>query len=78
MEQYLRRECLEIKGIPPPRHDGQEDTNKVVVKIGELMGIEVQDKDISVSHRLPDRKTYQGKVAEPAIIVKFILLKGML
>ena len=73
MEQNSRRECLEIKGIPSPKqNDGQEDTNKVVVKIGELMGIKVQNDDISVSHRLPVRKTYQGKVTEPAIIVKFI------
>ena len=72
-EQYSRRECLEIKGIPSPKqNEGHEDTNKVVVKIGELMGVKVQNEDISVSHRLPIRKTYQGKVTEPAIIVKFI------
>mgnify|MGYP002804284575 CR=1 FL=1 len=73
MEQYSRRECLEIKDIPSLKQiEGQEDTNKVLVKIGGLMGIKIQNKDISVSHRLPVRKSYQGKVTEPAIIVKFI------
>ena len=40
MEQYSRRECLEIKGIPSPKqNDSREDTNKVITKIGELMGV---------------------------------------
>ena len=73
MEQYSHRECLEIEGITSPKqNEGQEDTNKVVVKIGELMVIKVQNEDISVSHCLPVKKTYQGKVTEPAIIVKFV------
>ena len=29
----------------------QEDTNKIVMKMGELMGIEIKKDDISVSHR---------------------------
>ena len=38
------------------------------------MGINIQNKDISVSHCLPTGRnsTYKGKNTEPAIIVKFI------
>ena len=68
MEQYSRCECLEIKGIRSPKqNEGQEDTDKIVVKIGELMGIKVQNEDIFVSHRLPVRKTYQGTLFQETL-----------
>ena len=35
------------------------------------MGVNVDQRDISVSHRLPVRKVYNGKEKEPSIIVKF-------
>jgi hypothetical protein len=35
------------------------------------MGVNVDQRDISVSHRLPVRKVYNGKENEPSIIVKF-------
>ena len=73
MEQYSQHECLEIKGIPSPKqNDNREDTNKVITTIGELMGVTLQNKDISVSHRLPVRRTYHGKASERTINVKFI------
>ncbi len=72
-EQYSRRQCLEIRGIEQPRSsEGSESTNTVVIKLGSLMGINIQSKDISVSHRLPIRQMLNGKVTEPGIIVKFI------
>ena len=69
MEQYSRRECVKIQGIPVSE---QEDTNKIVMKMGELMGIEIKKDDISVSHRLPTSHKYKGKKTVPAIIVKFV------
>ena len=75
LEQYSRRECVEISGIPE-RQD--EDTNDLVMKVGSLIGL-----DISVSHRRP-RRTYSAAVSDgphassnapsraPNIIVKFI------
>ena len=70
MEQYSRRECLEIKSIPIHK-DGKENTNEIIAKIGGLMGVNVDQRDISVSHRLPVSKVYNGKEKEPSIIVKF-------
>ena len=69
LEQYSRRECLEIQGIPVLE---SEDTNKLVMKVGELVGVPIEQDHISVSHRLPTSTKYKGKKAEPAIIVKFV------
>ena len=72
LEQYGRRECVEIRGIPVPSDPKSEDTNAVVKSVGDLMGISVTDNDISVSHRMPQSKRYKGKQrGPPAIIAKF-------
>ncbi|KAL9952153.1 hypothetical protein ACROYT_G039366 [Oculina patagonica] len=49
-EQYMRRECVEIKGIPTSR---DENTNEVVKQVAGLLDIELGEDDISISHRLP-------------------------
>lgn len=69
LEQYSRRECLKIRGIPVSEG---KDTNMLVMKVGELMGVEIKEDNISVSHRLPSSSKYKGKTIEPAIIVKFV------
>lgn len=66
MEQYSRRECLEIKGIPV---DIGENTNELVAQLGSLIDVDIDPKDISVSHRIPSRNRRNGP---PSIIVKFI------
>jgi hypothetical protein len=69
MEQYSRRECLEIKGIPVTK---DENTDELVTKVCELMGLSIKEEDISVSHRLPISNKYKGKRTESTIIVKFV------
>lgn len=73
LKQYSRRECLEIHGIPlpPKERDIKENTNELVLKIGDMMGVSVRPEDISVSHRIPTSQKYQGRRSAPAIIVKF-------
>ena len=73
-EQYSRRECLEIQGIPlPPKGSTiRENTNELVLKVGNVMGVQINKDDISVSQRLPMRQSYMGKRSVPAIIVKFV------
>ena len=68
MEQYSRRECLEIRGIAADLHY-EEDTNDIVVKVAVLMGVEIDGQDISVSHRLPKPKHSDSP---PTIIAKFV------
>ena len=49
-----------------------ENTNDVVLRVGKLMGINLSQEDISVSHRLLTSTKYKGKQSEPLIIVKFV------
>ena len=58
-----------------PTRSKQEDTNNIVIKVAEKVGVQIVEEDISVSHRLPISKSYkgQGRTTEMApIIVKFV------
>ena len=46
LEQYTRRDCLEIRGIPLPSTSTDVDqTDDVVLKIGEKIGVPMQLKE---------------------------------
>ena len=67
LEQYGRRENLEIHGIPWTK---QENTNKIVQKVARELNIKVSESDISTSHRLP-LGMLNDKNHHPPIIVRF-------
>lgn len=76
LEQYGRRECIEIRGIPQPPadHPSDESTNDIAKKVGNLIGVKIEDRDISISHRIPIKKSRVSKFKKhrpAAIIVKF-------
>ena len=71
LEQYSRRECVEISGIPPSAW-GEENVNNVVVKIAKLMDVEMGEEDISVCHRLPMSRRHDGRPNQQKIIAKFV------
>ena len=50
VEQHGRRQNLEIVGVPGKEG---EDTNKIVIEVAKLLQVEITDKHISTSHRLP-------------------------
>lgn len=60
LEQYSRRECIEISGIPEVK---DENTDNIVIKVGSLIGLDLTKNDISVSHRLP-KGSYSAAVRE--------------
>jgi seryl-tRNA synthetase len=64
LKQYLQRDIIEIHGVPA---SADEDTNSIVRHVVELVDSEINldDRDISISHRLP---ASPGHI--PAIIVK--------
>lgn len=72
LEQYSRRDCLEIRGVPQLHN---EDTDDLVKKVGELIDVDINYVDISTSHRLSDgiqRRSDGVQIKrDPAIIVKF-------
>ncbi|CAH3180828.1 unnamed protein product [Porites evermanni] len=53
LEQYTRRECVEIRGIPVAATPSEEQTNNIVKDVGKLLGVDITENDISVSHRMP-------------------------
>ena len=48
--QHTRRECLEMRGVPVT---SGEETSEIVKKIGTLIDVYINVKDISISHRIP-------------------------
>ena len=64
LQQYTRRNNLEIHGIPETTN---ENTDDIVKKVAEAVDVEVLNSDIDISHRLPTRNEQQ----QPAIIVRF-------
>ena len=61
-EQYIRRDCSEIRWIPMSAKD---DTNQIIKNVGSLVDVSIEDNDISISHRM------KSENAVPPIIVKF-------
>ena len=69
LEQYGRRQNLEIIGIPQ-RDD--EDTNSIVIEVAKMMGVKVLPEQISTSHRMPvNPKKNSDQIANPPIIARF-------
>ena len=70
LEQYGRRECLEIKGVPVTK---DEDTDSVIVNVGAKVGVTIYESDISVSHRNSGPPNANKTTSsDPPIIVKFV------
>jgi hypothetical protein len=75
LEQYGRRECVEIRGIPLVP---DKNTNEIVIKLASKLGIDITETDTSISHRLGTPaagSTHSGRsfstIPVPAIIIKF-------
>ena len=72
IEQYGRRQHLEIIGVP---EKPGENTNDIVIEMAKLVNIEITPEQISTSHCLPAKLKKNGNesvVAPPPIIVKFM------
>ena len=65
LAQYIRRDRLEISGIPPSE---SYSSNNIVRSVGKLIGIQVTDGNISTAHPLPSFKND----ALPKLVVKFV------
>ena len=62
-EQYIRRDCLEIRWIPM---SAKLLLKKIIKNVGSIVDVSIDDNDISISHR---RKS--ENCAVPPIIIKF-------
>ena len=64
VQQYLRRDCIEITGIPILPLDNPK---QLALELCSLIGVSVSEDQISTAHRLPDTKKIKNR-----IIVKFV------
>ena len=62
LEQYTRKNSLEIHGIP---EEAYETTEEVVLKLANALNVPVNPQDIEISHKL-------GRKGAKPIIVKFV------
>ena len=69
LEQYSRRECIEINGIPCTH---EESTDEIVVALAKQVGVHITTNDISVSHHL---KNLTKSKQPSTIIAKFVSWK---
>lgn len=60
LEQYGRRENLEIHGVPIMKG---ENTNQIVKAVAQCLNIPLSDEHISTSHRLPITSIYKSNQA---------------
>ncbi len=73
IDQYLRRDCVEIRGLPVSSE--RCNTNEVFIKVAKKIGVDLVPCDIRVNHPLPSRATptkQGGNIGLNAIIVKFV------
>ena len=61
LEQYSRRDCMEIRGIPEISSDTREDTNEIVVELGRNIGVDLKKEETSTSYRLPSKRKANGE-----------------
>ena len=64
LAEYMRRDCLEVAGVKP---NGAYNSEDIVKNIGEILDVDIDEKDISLAHPLPSF----NKDASPKTIVKF-------
>ena len=72
LEQYGRRENLEIHGIPEMNH---ESTNEIVKSVAKALNVDLDENQISTSHCIAqpkrDRQQQRKSNQSPPIIVRF-------
>ena len=71
LEQYGRRQNLEIVGVP--LKEG-ENTNEIAIEVAKMLNVSLTPDQISTSHRLQTRPkpTNSEPAASPPIIVRFL------
>ncbi|XP_054287896.1 uncharacterized protein LOC129003623 [Macrosteles quadrilineatus] len=62
LEQYSRKNNVEISGIPQTPN---EDVVKLVKDVGAALGIDIQEGDISIAHRVP---SFKKERTQPLIV----------
>lgn len=59
IQQYSRRDCIELVGLPRLK---DEDPIKLLKEVCSAMKVQISDQDISTVHRLPDTKKVKNRM----------------
>ena len=69
LEQYGRRQNLEIVGVPEKE---DENTNAIVLEVAKMLDVDIMSSHISTSHRLPKKKvSSRNNSGSSPIIARF-------
>ena len=69
LEQYGRRQNLEIVGVPEKE---DENTNAIVLEVAKMLDVDIMSSHISTSHRLPKKTAInRNNSGSSPIIVRF-------
>ena len=69
LEQYGKRQNLEIVGVPEKE---DENTNAIVLEVAKMLDVDIMSSHISTSHRLPKKKaSSRNNYGSSPIIVRF-------
>ena len=69
LQQYIRRNNIEICGIPESKEESSNDLEKQVIQIAAAVNLNINTKDIEACHRLIKRRNEKGP---RKVIVKFV------
>jgi hypothetical protein len=67
LEQYSRKNTLEIFGVPEKPNENSSSLKKTVIDIGSALGVPLEEEAIDACHRIP-----AGNRPGTGIIVKFV------
>ena len=71
LEQYHRRLCLRINGIPAPEAGERETGDQSLEKVKEVfneLGVDIPDQVIDEAHRIGDIKLIEGRRYKQMIV----------
>ena len=74
LEQYRRRENMQIHGIPESTDSVDDDGEKVILKMAKDLNIELKDSDIQRAHQLGRKRINPNSRPRP-IIIRFVSSK---
>ena len=66
LEQYGRRQNLEIVGVPEKE---DENTNAIVLEVATMLDVDIMLSHISTSHRLPKKKASSCNNSDFSLII---------
>lgn len=69
MEQYSRRDCIEIQGVPEASREDTISSRSVVQTVGNAIGFKVENHMIDPRYKLKKSESRPSQIRK--IIVKF-------